>query len=275
MIHFDLMHWPEMIWVILFGLSIGSFINVLVYRLPLQLEKKWTQECQIFLKLPPTPTASEINWVNPLRSICPMCKSVIPFYYNIPLLSYFILRGKCDACKQPIPWYYPAIETLSAAGTLLCYLYFGFTLKGAEASFLIWICLVITCIDLKSLWLPDELTLLLLWAGLIFNTVSTWSSPDHAILGAALGYLSLKWFTSLYQRIRKKNAMGQGDFKLFAAFGAWFGPSNLPLLLLIAAALGATIGSAFLIFKKQHRDTPIPFGPFLCLSALYLLFTAP
>lgn len=254
----------------LFSLSIGSLLNVIIYRLPLMLEVEWKKECRTLLNLAPEP-ATKINLFLP-RSFCPSCKTTVSALNNIPLLSYLFLKGRCKSCQQPISLRYPLVELLSALLTLYAAWHFGFSLKLIFALFFIWFLISLFFIDLEKQLLPDSLTQGLLWLGLIANTQTLFTSLPNAVLSAAIAYLSLWSFIQLFYWLRGKIGMGNGDFKLFAAFGAWFGWTQLPLILLLASLVGAISGIFYL--KSQHKstDTPIPFGPFLCLAGLISLF---
>lgn len=245
--------WYSMIGIV--GLLIGSFLNVIIYRLPLMMNEEH----------------STLNLAFP-RSFCPCCKKKIPGWYNIPLLSYFILGGKCHACRKPIAYQYPAVESLSLLGSLFAAYHFGWTPHLVAALFFIWILICLTLIDLQHQLLPDQLTLSLLWLGLICNALYPFVSLENAVLSTAIAYLSLWSFIKIFYCLTGKIGMGHGDFKLFAAFGAWFGWTQLPLIMMMACTSGAIAGLIYLKIKKKHKDTPIPFGPFLCCAGLISLF---
>lgn len=254
----------------IFALVIGSFLNLLIYRLPLMIEANFQRECASFLAHQALPE-SQINLFFP-RSFCPSCKTMIPAQYNIPLLGYCLTLGRCRQCKHPISLRYPLVEMLSCLLALFAAWHFGFNLVLIFALFLIWILISLFFIDLKHQLLPDSLTLGLLWLGLIANTQNLFTNLPNAVLSAAAAYLCLWFLIKLFYLMTKKIGMGNGDFKLFAAFGAWFGAVQLPLILLIASITGAVFGLSYLRLKKKSKDTPIPFGPFLCFAALISLF---
>lgn len=256
--------------VALFALAIGSLLNVIIYRLPLMLKREWKAECCSLLNLPEE-SAPKINLFLP-RSFCPSCKTTIAAINNIPLLSYLLLKGRCKTCQAPISPRYPLVELLSCFLAVFAAWHFGFNVKLIFALCFIWLLLPLFFIDLEQQILPDSLTLGLLWLGLIANTQTLFTSLTTAVLSAAAAYLSLWLFIQLFYLLRGKIGMGHGDFKLFAAFGAWFGWTQLPLILLFASFTGAITGYFYLKIQKQNKDTPIPFGPFLCLAGMIALF---
>ncbi|AHE67211.1 prepilin peptidase [Legionella oakridgensis] len=259
------------IFLALFSLAIGSLLNVIIHRLPLMLQMEWTSQCRNLLQLPDETPSKKINLFFP-RSFCPQCKNKIPFWHNIPLVSYCFLRGRCATCQQSIPFRYPFVEALCLGLSLLAVWHFGFNLTLIFALLFIWLLIVICFIDLQHQLIPDSLSLSLLWLGLIANTQTLFTSLSVAVLSAAGAYLALWLFIKLFYLLTGKIGMGQGDFKLFAAFGAWFGWVQLPFILLLSSILGALTGLIYLKATRQTRDTPIPFGPFLCLAGLIALF---
>lgn len=254
----------------LFSLTIGSFLNVLIYRLPLMLHAEWRAECRELLALPAEKEAP-VNLFYP-RSFCPGCKALIHAWQNIPLISYILLRGRCSQCKQPIPLQYPLVEALCMSLSIIAAWCFGFNLTLIFALLFIWIILSLSFIDLQHQILPDSLCLSLLWLGLIANTQSLFTSLPNAVLSTAGAYLILWLFIKLFYLCTGKVGMGNGDFKLFAAFGAWFGWQQLPLILILSSLSGLVIGIAYLKITRKTRDTPLPFGPFLCIAGLISLF---
>lgn len=254
----------------IFSLAVGSFLNVVIYRLPIMLKAEWRMECSALLELP-EPETPALNLSFP-RSFCPSCHRTIPFWHNIPVLSYLILLGKCHHCGVKISIQYPLIELLCMGLSLFAAWHFGF---GPQLIFVlpfIWMLITLFFIDLKHQLLPDSITLSLLWLGLIANTQSLFTTLPNAVLSAAGAYLFLWVFIKLFYLATGKVGMGNGDFKLFAAFGAWFGGAALPFILIFASFTGAIVGIVYLSYQKQSTETPIPFGPFLCLSALIALF---
>lgn len=251
-------------------LCVGSLLNVIIHRLPLMMLADWSAECRQYLELP-EPSNEKINLFFP-RSFCPHCNTPIAAWHNIPLLSYCFLLGRSKCCKQRIPLRYPLVEALCLMLSLLAAWHFGFTLTLLFALLFIWIVIAIAFIDLQHQLIPDSLSLGLLWLGLIANTQSLFTSLPNAVLSAVVAYLSLWLLIQLYYLISGKIGMGRGDFKLFAAFGAWFGWTQLPLILLLSSITGAVIGIAYLKAVKRPNDTPIPFGPYLCIAGLIALF---
>lgn len=268
---------PAVFWtlLILSSLCIGSFINVVVYRLPLMLKSMWDQQCYEHLNQTPAPSNDTAmtapNLVFP-RSFCPHCKHHIPFWHNIPLLSYIMLRGKCSQCKTPISKRYPIIECVTMLLSVLVAAHFGWHLQTFYALLFTYLLLALTFIDLDTQLLPDNITFPLLWLGLLANTTQLFATPSDAIFGALAGYLVLFLFAKTFFVFSKKEGMGEGDMKLLAAMGAWFGFQALPFIIIIASLLGSLIGFAWLRYSKQAQSTPIPFGPFLAGAGyLYLL----
>lgn len=255
--------------VVLFSLCVGSFLNVVIYRLPLMLRQAEIQACESVLHLNPTQSMS-INLFLP-RSFCTFCKTPVKIWNNIPLLSYFLLKRKCKTCNNAIPWTYPLVECLAAGLAVLCVWFYGFSLTGLFAACFCFFLIALFFIDLKHQLLPDSLTLSLLWIGLFANTFSLFTSLEEAVLATLFGWLSLWIFVSVYHLIRGKAGMGQGDLKLFAAFAAWFGSLALPFILIFSSLTGVLAGMVYLKTTKQSFDTAIPFGPFLCVAALVFL----
>jgi leader peptidase (prepilin peptidase) / N-methyltransferase len=257
----------------IFSLLIGSFLNVVIHRLPRMLEAEWRTECKLLLnpkKAAPAKTPV-FNLFLP-RSSCQNCKKTIPFWHNLPILSFILLKGRCCFCKAAISWQYPFIEFICLFLSLAAALHFGFNLTLVYALCFIWILICLASIDFKHQLLPDSLTLGLLWLGLLANTEALFTSLPNAIFGAISGYLILWMTMKLFYLCTKKVGMGHGDFKLLAAFGAWFGWALLPSILLVSSLIGAITGIIYLKATKQTKETPIPFGPFLCFSGLFVLF---
>ena len=254
----------------LFSLAVGSFLNVLIYRLPLMLQATWRKECRQLLQLPEEP-AHLINLCYP-RSFCIHCKKMIAAWQNIPVLSYLFLRGRCANCQYSIPISYPLIELLCMGLSLSAGIVFGINATLLFALLFIWLSIGICFIDIKHQLIPDSLSLSLLWLGLIANTQSFFTPLPWAIFGAAGAYLGLWLVIKLFYLCTGKVGMGHGDFKLFAALGAWFGVIQLPIILIMASMSGAIVGMVYLHITKQTRETPIPFGPFLCIAGLISLF---
>lgn len=263
---------PNVLYVLLgiFSLCIGSFLNVLIYRLPLMLEAEWRVECRELLNLP-AEHEEKITLSFP-RSFCPNCKQTVKSWQNIPLLSYILLRGRCGQCKQPISIRYPLIEVLCMCLSLFAAWHFGFNTTLVYALLFIWLLIGMSFIDIEHQLLPDGLTLGLLWLGLIANLQEIFIPLSWAVISVIIAYLTLWLLARLFTLFTGKIGMGNGDFKLFAAFGAWFGWAQLPLILIISSLSGALVGIAYLKIKNKTRDTPISFGPFLCVGGFVSLF---
>ena len=253
------------------GLCIGSFLNVVIHRLPLMMERGWRIESAALLGVEIDAPAA-ITLSAP-RSRCPSCGHAIRWYENIPVVSYLALRARCAACKAPISVRYPAIELLTALLFAACGWHFG-----AQLTVLLWCGLAATLvalafIDLDTSFLPDDLTLPLMWAGIVSAALG-WIPITLAasVGGAVAGYLSLWFVFHAYRLIRGKEGMGAGDFKLLAALGAWLGWPLIPSIILLSSAVGALVGIALIVFRRHDRDVPIPFGPYLVGGGLAALF---
>lgn len=266
--------WFVYLTIALFSLAIGSFLNVVIHRLPIMLEAEWKEQCCELLQVSKPDKEKKINLWFP-RSFCPQCKSMVTAWQNLPVISYLFLKGRCSHCKTPIPARYPLVELLTMFLSLYAAWHFGFTLILPFALIAIWMLIPLIFIDLDHQLLPDSLTLGLLWLGLIANTLGLFVSLPVAVLSSAGAYSALWLFIKLFYLITGKIGMGHGDFKLFAAFGAWFGWIYLPLILLISSITGAIFGIIYLKINKKSRDTTIPFGPFLCFSGLISMFWGP
>ncbi len=271
---------------LVFGLLIGSFLNVVIYRVPVMLERQWREQCREMAAAEPPGSASgtakaadPFNLVVP-RSACPACKAPITAIQNIPVLSYLFLRGRCASCGVRISPRYPAIEALTGILSAAVAWKFGFGWPAVAALVLTWFLVALTFIDVDHQLLPDNLTLPLLWIGLLLSLWAPLGSgapipmdPRSSIIGAIAGYVSLWSVYHLFRLLTGKEGMGYGDFKLFAALGAWLGWKMLLPIILIAAAVGAVVGIAILALRGQNRSTPIAFGPFLAAAGwLMLLF---
>ncbi len=252
------------------GLLVGSFLNVVIHRLPVMMEREWRVQCAE-LQGDAAPITARYDLVIP-RSACPSCGHAIVWYENIPLLSFIFLGGRCSACKIPISRRYPAVEFISGVLTVAAAWHFGFTWQAGAAFVLIWVLLALAFIDLDTHLLPDSLTQPLLWLGLLINLRGGFTSLDSAVIGAVAGYLILWLVYHLFRLLTGKEGMGHGDFKLLAALGAWFGWLMLPLLLLLSSLAGAVVGIGMILFAGHERSRPIPFGPYLALAGLVTLF---
>lgn len=248
----------------LFALAVGSFLNVVIHRLPLMMEQAWRRECTD-LAGEEAPVAERLSLALP-GSRCPHCGHALKARENIPLLSYLFLRGRCSACAKPIGARYPLVEAGTALLSLLVVWHFGVTWEAAAALILTWGLIVLAGIDIDTQLLPDSITLPLLWLGLLLSLAGGFASPRDAILGAALGYLFLWTIYQVFKLITGREGMGYGDFKLFALFGAWLGWQALPMILILSSVVGAIIGLALLTRRGQDRHTPLPFGPYLAAA---------
>lgn len=262
------------------GLIVGSFLNVVIHRLPKMLEREWNSQAADILEHNDQPDAAKTvrgesaqryNLVVP-ASTCPNCERKIRAYENIPVLSYVFLRGRCSACKSPISLRYPIVEALS--GLLSAYIgwRFGFTLVMAGALFFAWALIALTVIDIDTQLLPDDITLPLLWLGLLVNMGTGFVPLASAVIGATAGYLALWSVYWMFKLTTGKEGMGYGDFKLLAAIGAWLGWKMLPVVILLSSLVGAVVGIALIVFSRHGRNTPIPFGPYLAAAGLIALF---
>lgn len=254
----------------LFGLAVGSFLNVVIHRLPKMMERQWRTECAE-LDGKEAPPAEHYNLVVP-RSRCPHCAQPITALQNIPVVSYLVLGGKCAGCKTRISPRYPFVEVLSGALAGFAAWRFGPTLAGAGAILFVWAMIALTFIDLDTFYLPDDITLPLLWAGLLCNLGNAHTDLAAAVTGAAAGYLALWSVFWAFKLATGKEGMGYGDFKLLAAIGAWLGWKMLPLVILLSSLVGAVIGIGLMVFARHGRETPIPFGPYLAIAGVIALF---
>lgn len=260
--------------IALLGLCIGSFLNVVILRLPRMLYLQWETQFQAQAQDQSQPAPlpiSEGNTDNPFNLIlpashCPQCLHKLSWFDNIPLLSYIWLKGSCRYCHHKISARYPSIEFLTASLSVLVFLKFGFSLETLAGLILTWILIAISFIDIDHQLIPDNLTLPGIWIGLMFNAFAVFQSPSAAILGAIAGYLALWSIYWIFKYLTGKEGMGYGDFKLIALLGAWLGWQALPLIVMIASFLGSIVGVSLILAKKQHKDSPIPFGPFLALG---------
>ncbi|MBU3057262.1 prepilin peptidase [Pseudomonas indica] len=247
------------------GLLIGSFLNVVIHRLPKMMHRDWQSQARELLGLPAEDSGPVFNLVLP-HSRCPHCNHQIRAWENIPIVSYLVLRGKCSACKAPISMRYPLIEL--ACGLLSAYVawHFGFGWAAGAALVLTWGLLAMSMIDVDHQLLPDALVLPLLWLGLIVNSFGLFASLEDALWGAVAGYLSLWSVYWLFKLITGKEGMGYGDFKLLAMLGAWGGWQILPLTILLSSLVGAVLGVIMLRLRNAETSTPIPFGPYLAIA---------
>ena len=256
------------------GLLVGSFLNVVIYRLPKMMEKQWAAEVAEFKGETP-PDEALFNLMLP-RSKCPKCSHQIKWYENIPIVSYLFLRGRCSACKTPISMRYPIIEWVTGALFFYCIWRWGLTPTGLAWCGFSAILLSLSMIDWDTTLLPDDMTLPLLWAGLLLAALKVTNvSLESAIWGAAVGYLSLWLIYWVFKLITGKEGMGYGDFKLFAALGAWFGWQALIPIILMASVIGAIVGIGLKFSSNLREGGYVPFGPFLGLAGFSALFFGP
>ncbi len=251
----------------LFSLLVGSFLNVLIYRLPIMLERSWRQEYQDYFaegNNPPAQTET-YNLFLP-RSACPHCGHQITALENIPLLSWLFLKGRCSSCQHPISARYPLVELLCALASVTVAFYYppGWALAGALL--LTWILLALTFIDFDKLLLPDQLTLPLLWVGLLLNLSQQFVPLADAVIGAIAGYMVLWSIYWAFKLLTGKEGMGYGDFKLLAALGAWLGWQSLPLILILSSCVGAILGITLVVMRRHQQSKPMPFGPYLAIA---------
>ena len=258
---------PWLLWTgtLLLGLIVGSFLNVVIHRLPQMMREQWRRECEDAQGMAAPAVGPRLTLSTP-GSHCPRCGHAITPLENIPILSYLFLRGRCSACAAPISLRYPLVEALTALLSLAVVWHFGPGWEAAAALVLTWGLVALSGIDLDSQLLPDDITQPLLWLGLLLSLVGLYSHPQASILGAAAGYLSLWLIFHLFRLATGKEGMGYGDFKLLAVFGAWLGWAALPQIALLSAVVGALVGGALILSGRQDRDLPIPFGPYLAAA---------
>lgn len=250
------------------GLCIGSFINVAVYRIPKMLYFEWFTECYEFLNLQPkfykSPKFS-LNLCFP-GSHCPDCKKKISILDNIPIISYCLLKAKCRNCKKKISIRYPLIEILTTVCSMVVAFKFGLQYKVGFALLLTWVLIVQAAIDVEEYIIPDEITLPILWLGLIINYFNMFVNLESAVIGAIGGYISFWSIYWIFKMITGKDGIGYGDFKLLAMLGAWLGYEQLLLIILISSAVGSCVGGTLILLKKHDKNSPIPFGPYLAMA---------
>ncbi|WP_282109358.1 prepilin peptidase [Shewanella algicola] len=273
--------WVFVVISFIFAATIGSFLNVVIHRLPVMMKREWQSECNFYLNEYHPDIVKQVgnerlnksidefpakyNLVVP-GSACPKCKSNIKPWHNLPILGWLSLKGKCANCKTVISARYPIIELLTAILIATLAWHFGPTWQFVYASILTFVLVALTGIDLDEMLLPDQLTLPILWLGLIINLKGIYASPQDAIIGAAAGYLSLWSVFWLFKVVTGKEGMGYGDFKLLAVFGAWLGWQMLPLIILLSSLVGAVVGILMIITKKLNKGNPIPFGPYIAAA---------
>jgi leader peptidase (prepilin peptidase)/N-methyltransferase len=259
--------------IIIVSLCIGSFLNVVILRLPRMMEQDWRCQCEEFLELTPDPERNEqaVTLSSP-NSTCPGCGHEIKPWENIPVISYVLLRGQCSACKARISARYPIIEAVTAVFSVVTLFVMGPTTAALWALLLVWALIALTVIDFDTQLLPDSITLPLLWLGLILNYFGILTDFNSAFWGAVVGYLSLWSVYWLFKLVTGKEGMGYGDFKLLAALGAWLGWQLVPAVILLSSVVGAVVGISLIVFKRQGREVPIPFGPYLAAAGILCLW---
>ncbi len=248
----------------LLGLMVGSFLNVVIYRLPLMMQREWEYECAE-LSGQPVIEQSTFNLSTP-RSRCPHCQHAISAMENIPIISYLFLGGKCRECRARISPRYPIIEFITGLMSVIVAWQFGFSWACLGALLLTWSLIALTFIDVDHQLLPDKITLPLVWLGLFFNLFGLFTDLTSSVIGALAGYLVLWSVYHLFRLITGKEGMGYGDFKLLAALGAWMGWQYLPMIVLLSSLVGAVVGITLVLLKNHQRDIPIPFGPYLAAA---------
>ena len=253
----------------LLGLLVGSFLNVVIHRLPKMMENEWRNQCAELHGDAPVED-EPFSLIRP-RSRCPSCGHPISALENIPILSWLWLRGKCSDCQAPISPRYPIVEAVTGLCSAAAAAYFGYGWMLLGALLLIWSLIALTFIDADTQLLPDSITLPLLWMGLCFNLFGVFADLSSAVLGAMVGYLSLWSVYWAFKLVTGKEGMGYGDFKLLAALGAWLGWQMLPLIILLSSLVGAAVGIVLIILARQGRHVPIPFGPYLAAAGLIAL----
>ncbi|TMO05478.1 prepilin peptidase [Pseudoalteromonas sp. S327] len=263
--------WFYFLTVSLVSLCIGSFLNVVIYRLPLMMQREWQSECRLLLEDELTTKPSKASTTEPFNlvkpnSTCPKCKTAIKPWQNIPVISWILLKGKCASCSNPISARYPAVEVITAILSITIAYSFGATEQALLYIFVTWILVALTFIDIDHMLLPDQLTLPLVWLALIAAVAGITITPSDAIMGAAFGYLSLWSVFWLFKLLTGKEGMGYGDFKLLAVFGALLGWQSLLTIILLSSIVGAIIGIALLSIQGKDKATPIPFGPYLAIA---------
>ncbi len=290
------------------GLMVGSFLNVVIHRLPIMMENDWREGCLAFLnedkqredktgedkqgedRQPDqtistdltsdnSPTATQSNQaaynLAVPRSRCPNCNQLITAWQNIPIISYLLLQGKCGNCKTPISMRYPLIEAFTALLSIFCIWHFGPTLQGVAAVIITWCLIALSAIDFDTQLLPDSITLPLMWLGLLASLLPVFVTPADAIIGAAAGYGSLWLVYQAFKLATGKEGMGFGDFKLLAALGAWLGWQSLLIIVLLSSLVGAVVGITLIVARGRDRQIPIPFGPYLAAAGWLAMIWGP
>jgi leader peptidase (prepilin peptidase)/N-methyltransferase len=271
-----LLHEPYLLTALvgLIGLMMGSFLNVVIYRLPVMMQQNWRKECAEYLQIDTsetTPLQEPFNLALPL-SRCPHCETPIKPHQNIPVISYLFLKGRCATCQHPISLRYPLIEAFTAIASALVAWHFGYTPQTIFALVLTWSLIALSFIDIDHQLLPDTITLPVLWLGLFLSLFGLFTGSHDSIIGTIAGYTSLWSVFHLFKLATGKDGMGFGDFKLLALLGAWLGWQYLPVIILLSSLVGAIIGISLIIFANRDHTAPIPFGPYLAAAGWLALF---
>jgi leader peptidase (prepilin peptidase)/N-methyltransferase len=262
------------IFTVLLGAVIGSFLNVVIYRYPIMLKREWRAECRTLLNQSSPEHTPTFNLFFP-QSHCTHCKHKLPFWLNIPILTYLVIGGQCAFCHEKIALRYWLTEIITAFLTLIVFLQYGLTTQTLVLWFLTWGLIALSLIDIENYFLPDTITYSLLWLGLLASTQHLFISPNEAIKGALLGYLFLYVIAKGYLLLRKKEGMGLGDCKMLAMIGAFVGTFSLPYVILLSTLLALITSITLMIFKKMNYSTLIPFGPFIAIGGWITIFNAP
>ena len=254
--------------VLFLGLSFGSFLNVVAYRLPRMMERDWKLECHEFLELEPPKLDDKLLSLSlsAPSSACPNCGHKIRFWENIPVISYLLLKAKCSSCATGISIQYPVVELLTALASLAVAYTFGVTIQTVVALLFTWVLIALTLIDIKKQLLPDNITLPLLWAGILLSFFNVFTDLTSSVIGAMAGYMILWSIYQLFKLVTGKEGMGFGDFKLLAALGAWVGFEYLPQIILVSSVVGSIIGISMMLTGRTKQQQPIPFGPYLAIA---------
>lgn len=249
----------------LLGLTIGSFLNVVILRLPVMMENEWKAQCAELADGEAMAPTTPFNLIKP-DSRCPQCGHAIRAWENIPLISYLLLRGRCANCQTAISLRYPTVELVTGLLSVIVAWHFGWSWQAGAALLLTWALIALSVIDFDHQLLPDKITLPMLWLGLLLSLTGLFTDPQASIIGAVVGYLSLWIIFHLFRLLTGKEGMGYGDFKLFALFGAWLGWQSLLLILLLSSLVGAIVGITLIVARGRDRQLPIPFGPYLAAA---------
>jgi leader peptidase (prepilin peptidase)/N-methyltransferase len=256
---------------LLLGASVGSFLNVVVYRLPKMLEREWRSQCNELFEIEQDPVEEKPLTLSRPGSSCPGCGHKIRIHENIPVISYLLLKGRCSSCSTKISLRYPLVETFTILLTLVVAYKFGVSIQTLTALPLVWSLIALSLIDFDHKLLPDNIVLPALWAGLLINLGGTFTDISSAVIGAVAGYLTLWLVFQLFRLLTGKEGMGYGDFKLFGLFGAWLGWHYLPQILILSSVVGALAGITLVALRGRDKNIPIPFGPYLAAAGFISL----